>query len=245
MKIIAELQKTCKIPFTCLLHTKTNAIFSFSYQEANMEALAANASSKRCVKMAEQTREIQVQTMMKLREQGNQIERVQGGVDTINSCMKQSERKLRGIESVWGSIANKVSSSKVSNKRRVNQEKKLSKKRERQTMETQRIKQDRWENRKTVREFHGRKTRDEMIQPVNRSSIVPGSQEDQFFKIVDNTDEQLDVLSNILDDIKMVSLDMGDELAIQTERLNDLDFQVRKALPRMENNTRRARVLLA
>ena len=209
-----------------------------------MEALAANAASRRCVKMAEQTREIQVNTMMKLREQGNQIERIQGGVETINGCMKQSERKLRGIESVWGSIANKMSSSKVSNKRRVSQEKKLSKKRERQTAETQRIKQDRWENKKSERDF-GRKKRDEMIQPVNRNAIVPGSQEEQFFKIVDNTDDQLNVLSHILDDIKMVSLDMGDELSIQTERLNDLDFQVRKALPRMENATRRARVLLA
>jgi hypothetical protein len=156
--------------------------------------------------------------------------------------MKQSERKLRSIESVWGSIANKVSSSKVSSKRRQHEEKRLMKKRDGQHSETKKIKEERWENNKVERSI-GRKGRDEMIRPSGM--VETGSQEEEFYKIIDNTDQQLTVLSNVLDDIKMVSIDIGDELSIQQDRLNDLDLQVRKALSRMENATRRARVLLA
>jgi len=103
------------------------------YEEANMYANEANASAKRALRLAEQTRDISSNTSLQLREQGAQIEKMQMDMETIHNNMRQSERKLRSIESVWGSVANKVtSSSNARYKKKAHLDRKLAKKRKKE-----------------------------------------------------------------------------------------------------------------
>merc|ERR1712137_1294823 len=74
--------------------------------------------------------------------------------------------------------------------------------------------------------------------------VEVGSQEEQFYKIIDDTDQQLDALVGVLDDIKSISLDMGVELNEQNDRLDALRHDVDKAAPRMYSAIKRSRAIL-
>jgi len=216
------------------------------YEEANAIAMDGNRSAQRSLKLAEQTRDIQAQTMMKLKEQGHQIERMQNDIDTVHNNMKQSERKLRSIESVWGSFANKVTSSRNKNyKKKAHQDRKLIKKRKDAEKKNRKIKEAQWEERRSADRANSRKKRDTMVRrdPGSRGVEV-GSQEEQFYRIIDDTDQQLDQLVGVLDDIKSISLDMGVELNEQNDRLDALRHDVDKAAPRMDSAIKRSRAIL-
>merc|ERR1712137_1462053 len=106
------------------------------------EAMAGNRSVQRSLRLAEQTRDIQANTIMKVREQGHQIERMQSDVESIHNNMRQSERKLRGIESVWGAFANKVTSSRNSNyKKKAHSDRKMMKERKKAEAKNRKVKE--------------------------------------------------------------------------------------------------------
>lgn len=216
------------------------------YAEANTVALEGNRSAQRSVKLAEQARDIQANTMIRLKEQGQQIDRMQGDMDSLHNNMKQSERKLRGIESVWGSVANKVTSSRNSRyKKKAHMDRKLMKKRKNEEDKNRKLKQAQWEDRKDADHSSSKRKRDTMIAKTPGSRDVErGTQEEQFYQIIDDTDKQLDTLSSVLDDIKNISLDMGIELNEHNERLGALSVDVNKAVPRMDSAIKRSRVLL-
>lgn len=205
-----------------------------------------NRSAQRSLRLAEQTRDIQANTIMKLKEQGHQIERMQGDMDTIHNNMKQSERKLRSIESVWGSFANKVTSNRNSNyKKKAHQDRKILKKRKDEEGKNKKVKEKQWEEKRTADRKNSTKKRDNMIaRDPGRRGIEVGSQEEQFYAIIDDTDQQLDQLSGVLDDIKGISLDMGVELNEQNDRLDALRHDVDKAAPRMDSAIKRSRAIL-
>mmetsp|Transcript_106500 Transcript_106500/g.159315 ORF Transcript_106500/g.159315 Transcript_106500/m.159315 type:complete len:393 (-) Transcript_106500:87-1265(-) len=216
------------------------------YEEANMVAMEGNKSAQRSLRLAEQTRDIQANTIMKLKDQGHQIERMQGDMDTIHNNMKQSERKLRSIESVWGSFANKVTSNRNSNyKKKAHQDRKIMKKRKTEEHKNKKIKEAQWEEKRTADRKNSRKKRDNMIQrDPGARGVEVGSQEEQFYAIIDDTDQQLDQLVGVLDDIKGISLDMGVELNEQNDRLDALRHDVDKAAPRMDSAIKRSRAIL-
>ena len=208
--------------------------------------MEGNRSAQRSLRLAEQTRDIQANTIMKLKEQGHQIERMQNDIDTVHNNMKQSERKLRSIESVWGSFANKVTSSRNANyKKKAHQDRKLMKKRKEAEKKNRKVKEAQWEERRSADRANSRKKRDTMVRrdPGSRGVEV-GSQEEQFYKIIDDTDQQLDALVGVLDDIKSISLDMGVELNEQNDRLDALRHDVDKAAPRMDSAIKRSRAIL-
>jgi len=216
------------------------------YEEANSVAMEGNQSAQRSLRMAEQTRDIQANTIMKLKDQGHQIERMQGDMDTIHNNMRQSERKLRGIESVWGSVANKVTSSRNSNyKKKAHSDRKMMKERKKAEDKNRKVKQGQWEERREADRVNSSKKRDNMIQrDPGQRGVAVGSQEEQFYKIIDDTDQQLDQLVGVLDDIKNISLDMGVELNEQNQRLDALRHDVDKAAPRMDSAIKRSRAIL-
>jgi hypothetical protein len=216
------------------------------YEEANAVAMEGNKSAQRSLRLAEQTRDIQANTIMKLKDQGHQIERMQSDMDTIHNNMKQSERKLRSIESVWGSFANKVTSNRNSNyKKKAHQDRKIMKKRKQEEHKNKKIKESQWEEKRVADRKNSRKKRDNMIQrDPGARGVEVGSQEEQFYAIIDDTDQQLDQLVGVLDDIKGISLDMGVELNEQNDRLDALRHDVDKAAPRMDSAIKRSRAIL-
>jgi len=215
------------------------------YEEANKFANDGNASAKRSLRLAEQTRDISAQTSVILREQGIQIEKMQMDMETIHNNMRQSERKLRSIESVWGSVANKVtSSSNARYKKKAHLDRKLNKKRKREDEKIRKLKEATWEERKESDRYNNRK-RDNMIQkdPGSRRA-ESGSQEEQFYETIDDTDRTVDLISLALDDVKTISMDMNTQLQIDAERLSALKYDVDRAVPRMDDATRRSRAIV-
>merc|ERR1712063_109879 len=157
-------------------------------EEAAAIAMEGNRSAQRSLRLAEQTRDIQANTVMKLKEQGHQIERMQSDMDTIHNNMKQSERKLRSIESVWGSFANKVTSNRNSSyKKKAHQDRKILKNRKKDEHKNKKIKEAQWEEKRTADRKNSRRKRDNMIQrDPGARGVEVGSQEEQFYAIIDD-----------------------------------------------------------
>jgi len=213
------------------------------YEEANSLASESNASAQRSLRLIEQTREIGASTMMRLRDQGTQIEQMQSDMDTVHNNMKQSERKLRSIESVWGTMANTVTSSSNSRyKKKADADRKLLRKRRKEEKKSLKIREQQWKERREADAFNGR-ARDGMIARDPGSRNEEGSQEQQFYQTVDDTDQALDRIGNVLDDLKIIARDMGTELNEQNQRLDSLRYDVEKAQPRMDNSIKRARAI--
>ena len=196
--------------------------------------------------MAQQARDIQAETLLRLQQQGHQVERMQMDMDTVHNNMRQSERKLRSIESVWGSIANKVTSGANSNhKKKAHADRRLMKQRKLEEARNSKLKEKTFESQRTADRANSSKTRDNMVQKdPGARGVEVGSQEAQFYQIIDDTDQQLDILGDVLNDIKGISLDMGVELNQQNQRLDALRHDVDKAVPRMDGAIKRSRMIL-
>merc|ERR1711982_181906 len=121
----------------------------------------------------------------------------------------------------------------------------MGKKRKEAEKKNRKVKEAQWEERRSADRANSRKKRDTMVRrdPGSRGVEV-GSQEEQFYKIIDDTDQQLDALVGVLDDIKSISLDMGVELNEQNDRLDALRHDVDKAAPRMDSAIKRSRAIL-
>ena len=221
-------------------------LFSYRYGEAASIALEGYSSAKRSLRLAEQTKLNQQETLLALKGQGHQIERMQDDVYTIDNNIKQSKRKLRSIESAAGPIINKITSSKNTNyKKKAEQDKQLCKKRNELEKKNKKIKQSQWEERRAVDKINSKKKRDDMIhRNPGKREIELGSQEEKFYEIMDNTESELESLSNVLDDIKNISLDVGVELQEQNERLYALQHDMDKAGRETDKATKRSRAIL-
>jgi hypothetical protein len=62
--------------------------------------------------MAHQTNQVAADTMIELDKQGRQIEKMERDVEIIEDNNRQAERHLRGLKTIFGSIANKFSKNK-------------------------------------------------------------------------------------------------------------------------------------
>ena len=62
--------------------------------------------------MAHQTNQVAADTMVELDKQGRQIEHMERDLEVIEDNNKQSERHLRGLKSIFGTIGNKFSKNK-------------------------------------------------------------------------------------------------------------------------------------
>ena len=217
-----------------------------SYSEANIYAMGGNVSAKTSLKLAEQMRDINVNTLGALKDQGKQIDGMQNDMDSFHNNMRQSERKLRGIESVFGSVANKITSSHNSRyKKKAKQDRELMKKRKSEEEKLRKEKQTQWKAKKEADKSAGKVKRDKMLTraPGTRDG-EHGSQESYFYQIMDDTEVQLGKLVGVLDDIKNISMEMHIELDEHLERLDALGTNVNKAIPRVDSAIKRSEILL-
>ncbi|EDO42967.1 predicted protein [Nematostella vectensis] len=59
-------------------------------------------STRRMLRMAEESQDTGIKTMVMIDEQGEQLDRVEEGLDQINADMKEAERNLTGMEKCCG-----------------------------------------------------------------------------------------------------------------------------------------------
>lgn len=204
------------------------------YAEATELAKDSNESAHRSLNILMSTREIGDQTLSKMKEQGAQIERMQGDMDAVHNNMAQSERKLRGIESVWGALFNTVTSgNNRSHKKKAAADRAAMKERKKGDDRAHKAQVKDWEKDRSATRSNGKK-RDNMIRPTTTSRAQMGQTEEKFYEYTDDTDRTLDAMDSLLDDLKGTALNMNTELDVQNKRLDILHRDVTTAQPRIE-----------
>ncbi|VDM46508.1 unnamed protein product [Toxocara canis] len=59
-------------------------------------------ATRRMMQLCEESKEAGIKTLVMLDDQGEQLERVEGGLDTINQDMREAEEHLKGMEKCCG-----------------------------------------------------------------------------------------------------------------------------------------------
>jgi len=59
-------------------------------------------STRRMIALCDESKEAGIKTLVMLDDQGEQLERVEGGLDTINQDMREAEEHLKGMEKCCG-----------------------------------------------------------------------------------------------------------------------------------------------
>jgi chromosome segregation ATPase len=163
-----------------------------------------------------------------------QIERMQGDMDAVHNNMAQSERKLRGIESVWGALFNTVTSgNNRAHKKKASADRAAMKERKKGDERAHKAQVKDWEKDRSATRANAKK-RDNMIRPTASSRAQMGQSEEKFYEYTDDTDRTLDAMDSLLDDLKGTALNMNTELDVQNKRLDILHRDVSTAQPRIE-----------
>ncbi len=212
------------------------------YKIANIYAGDANSSAKRSLQVLDQTKDISAQTLMTLKEQESQMEKMQVDMETIHNNMRQSERKIRSIESVWGSFANKLTSnSNTGCKKKANLDRKLAKTRQKNDDKIQELKEMRW---KETRKNNVLDNQRKVIKKYQINDTNNNTEEDKFYETCNDTEHTILKISEGLDDLKEVSMNINTQFIVDRERVDALKYDVDRAIPRMDNATRKARIIV-
>jgi hypothetical protein len=197
------------------------------YKEAAECALDANKSAIRSLALLTSMNEINIETYQALKRQENQIDNMRSDVDTLHDTINQSNRKLRSIESGFGSLANKITSSKVRTKKG-------------KKHHTTKTKQQGCEQYFTP----------SMNNNITLSSapVMPSSNcadyEFLFHETINSTNTIIDKLNIGLDNTKEIAIQLGVHLNVDAEKLADLQYNVSKESGRLDNTIKRSRALV-
>ncbi len=75
-------------------------------EEMQMEADQATdeslESTRRMLQLTEESQDVGIKTLVMLDEQGEQLDRIEEGMDQINADMREAEKNLTGLEKCCG-----------------------------------------------------------------------------------------------------------------------------------------------
>lgn len=181
------------------------------------------ASATRSLKMALNTRDVGAETLDKLNAQGEQLRRIQADIDDIDAMQDLGARYMRTIESVPGAIANKFTSHQNKTKDHVAIADKESAKARRKKHKEQEEEEDEILKIESKAERKRRHKRD--VRNGDKDVDVDANQTDFSLLSMDaqqkikQTDDILDQIGSIMDDLKVQALEMGDEIDDHNSRL--------------------------
>jgi len=196
-------------------------------------------SVQRSLKMAENTRSLGADTLDMLNSQGEQIRRVQEKADNIDNLQNQASRHMRSINSMAGVVGNKFTRA-PSRKDGVKEgNKKVAKVRKHNEKERSKSHSSDDDDGLMIESKHQRKVRIKQEMDGSRVSDMYQADfsmlSDQHQDKVKMTDQALDAIGNLVDDMKVMAVEMGDELDDHNERLTILDRTITKANTRMRD----------
>ncbi|XP_032240260.1 synaptosomal-associated protein 25 [Nematostella vectensis] len=183
-------------------------------------------STRRMLRMAEESQDTGIKTMVMIDEQGEQLDRVEEGLDQINADMKEAERNLTGMEKCCGLCVCPWKKSK------------------------------RYEKSDTYKKaFKNNHNEDGVVssQPVRygQGSSTDGSGPSGGYiqRITnddreDEMDENLGQVSNIIGNLKSMAVDMGQELETQNRQLDRINAKAESNDTRIHVANKRARDIL-
>jgi len=203
----------------------------------------------RTKKVAEAARQIGTETLQRLEEQGDQINRISDDVDLIHNNMTQAERKLRSIDSVFGSLRNAVTmNQKAKDKTRDRLHARKQAREQRQLEAKQKMKAEQ-KLRKLggdgeAAPVPGRKT----LAEIDELKDAGVTQEDldtekKFYRNVEEIDHTVDEIGLAVQEMKNIAVDMGRELDDHNERLGKLNTKTDKAMNRVTKATAKTKLL--
>ncbi len=84
-------------------------VVTSDFEEAQLqrEIDEMNTRTRNCLKLGYNARSVGSDTIIELKRQGEQLDRINERTYEIHDNLSASERALRGIESWWGSVANR------------------------------------------------------------------------------------------------------------------------------------------
>ncbi|XP_071833049.1 synaptosomal-associated protein 25-like [Apostichopus japonicus] len=191
-------------------------------QKADMVTDQSLDSTRRMLQMAEESQEVGIKTLTELDQQGEKLDRIEGGLDQINSDMKEAERNLSDLEKCCGLCV--CPWNKHSSYEKTDNYKKGWKTSEDGKVKTNQPRID--DNRPGAKGDKSYVTR-----------ITNDAREDEM-------DDNLGAVSDIIGNLKNMAVDMGNEIDTQN---NQIDRTNQKALAnkdRIEAADKRAKDIL-
>eukprot|EP00010_Vexillifera_abyssalis_P007205 CAMPEP_0201545836 /NCGR_PEP_ID=MMETSP0173_2-20130828/2262_1 /ASSEMBLY_ACC=CAM_ASM_000268 /TAXON_ID=218659 /ORGANISM="Vexillifera sp., Strain DIVA3 564/2" /LENGTH=421 /DNA_ID=CAMNT_0047954359 /DNA_START=20 /DNA_END=1285 /DNA_ORIENTATION=- len=192
-------------------------------------------STERSKRLAEQTRELGFQTLAQLNEQGDKLRNVQDDVIQINSDLKEGERELRSISSVFGQMKNAMTSSE-SHKRykHIDRRKNQMPSGDANAEDKLRYQLDdphRDQDGKT----HLYGTR-EMLKDGQFDHLSDDSK-----KKIEKTENNLDHISSAMNDLHLMAVQMGHEIDEHNRMLDELSPAIQITTNRIKKDTNKTR----
>ncbi|KXJ25510.1 synaptosomal-associated protein 25 [Exaiptasia diaphana] len=181
-------------------------------------------STRRMLQMSEETQDIGIKTLVTLDEQGEQLDRVEEGLDQINADMREAERNLTGMEKCCGLCV-------CPWKRRKN-----------------------YEKSEAYKKAYKKNNEDGVVssQPggYNTSTSRTDAPSSGYVQRItndareDEMDENLGQVSNIIGNLKSMAVDMGNEIDTQNRQLERINAKAESNDARINVANKRARDIL-
>ena len=180
--------------------------------------------------MAHQTNQVAADTMVELDKQGRQIENMERDLELIEDNNRQADRHLRGLKTIFGSIANKFSKNKS-----YREESEVV---PRQTPETVRNQQV------ASRAASGQAVNSMQSAPSYDGLSGNDPETERMRQQMREQDRDLDELSAALGQMNYMATDMNREINDQNRRLEGVSRNVDEQNRHIEKNNRRVKNML-
>lgn len=194
---------------------------------------ASLQSTIRMVKMCQETEIVKDKTLQQLHEQGEQIDGINDGIEKINSSLKESEKHLNGIEKWFGIIP--LRKKKNSNNSDIGNAIKDYKKSTQQRSKSNASEKSVTSSKKAEQDRFG------SSDSNHNGLFVPRINGDLR---EDEMEENLKLVSSMIDNIKEGSIEMGKEIDDQNIKLNTTLMESEKTHWRTESANKRTKNLL-
>lgn len=180
-------------------------------------------STRRMLRMAEETQDTGIKTLVALDEQGEKLNRIEENLDEINDGMREAERNLTGLEKFCGLCV-------CGCKKRKN-----------------------FEKTEEYRKAYSNDRKDDRTDKNGRVGDKPGTSSvpsGGYIQRVtndareDEMDENLGEVAGIVGNLKAMAIDMGNEIESQNKQIDRITDKTNANEIRIDNANRRAENIL-
>ncbi len=202
------------------------------FQDAEVIAKRNAESLERTMQLLSNTQQIGSDSLVELDRQGQKIEQFNRDVSRIKANMKESERRIRGIESLQGSLYNKVTSpfhTKGCGDEIIKKEAKVDKVYEKKVHKIE----------KDLSKIKAGK------EVVNRTKTYPKTDAEASYTMqAEENETVLDDMCHLLDNLKTTAYQLGVEIDTQNAGLNMLNRDVDDTRPKLDTCIRKCHALV-
>lgn len=188
-------------------------------------------STRRMVGMMEESKEAGIRTLVALDDQGEQLDRIEDGMDRINADMREAEKNLSGMEKCCGLCSIPWKNMSFGGGGDANTWKAADNAKDDAVVDHQPLRS----TGNDERDHHNGGTTANTGGYVTR--IMNDAREDEM-------DENLGQVENMLGNLRNMALDMGSEIENQNKQIDRINAKSDANNARMDGVNKRANILL-